>query len=170
LKSYYRDDFLFWLQFGRVEIHFDHFSVAENYLRQSLGIRDHGNYQAHHHLGVLFLKRALFEENLTSYQADAEEGERILRKQINDRGPVDAYPYAALITHKLRFLKKKGSLKLIDELEELWNLAQIGLKKHALDPAMQEAHQEIYREYLMQAVKKAAASTSMKSANEQEPH
>lgn len=153
LKIYYQDDFLFWLQFGRAEIHFDHFSVAENYLKQSLGIRDHGNFQAHHHLGVLFLKRALFEENPASYLADAQRGEEILRTQMKERGDIDSYPYAALITHKTRILRKKGSPKLMEELEELWSLAQIGLKKHGLDSAMQEAHQEIYRYYLMQAVK-----------------
>jgi hypothetical protein len=46
LKAYYPDDFLFWLQFGRAEVHFDHFAIAENYLNQSLAIRDAGNFQA----------------------------------------------------------------------------------------------------------------------------
>lgn len=59
LKDYYRDDFLFWLQYGRAEVYFDNFATAENYLNQSLGIRSSNNFQAKHNLGVLFLKRSL---------------------------------------------------------------------------------------------------------------
>jgi hypothetical protein len=152
LKDYYQHDFLFWLQFGRAEVYFDHFAVAENYLAQSLAIRDAGNFQAHHSLGVLFLKRARLEENPASAEADLRRGEDILRHQIAERGDVDSYPYAALITHKYRYLKTRGSPRLAAEVEDLSELAQIGIRKHPTEPAMQAAHQEITRAYLMLAV------------------
>ncbi len=152
LKDYYGHDFLFWLQFGRAEVHFDHFAVAENYLKQSLAIRPQGNYQANHNLGVLFLKRARYEENLATAEADLQRGENLLREQIAERGNIDAYPYAALVTHKLRYFRARGSCKLADELEELVEIAQIGMRKHSTDEAMQEAYQETMRAYMMIAV------------------
>lgn len=152
LKDFYSHDFLFWLQFGRSEVHFDHFEVAENYLTQSLAIRDVGNFQARHNLGVLFLKRARFDENGATADGDMKRGEELLREQIVERGEIEAYPYAALITHKYRYLKVRGSPKLAEEIENLANLGAIGIKKHPLDEAMQEAYQEIMRAYLMRAV------------------
>jgi hypothetical protein len=38
-------------------------------------------------------------------------------------------------------------------MEGLVNIAEIGIRKHPTDAAMQEAHQEILRAYLMLAVK-----------------
>ena len=160
LKDYYPHDFLFWLQFGRAEVYFDHFAVAENYLRQSLAIRDAGNFQAHHNLGVLFLRRARHDENPASAEADVKLGEKLLREQIAERGKIDAYPYAALITHKYRYLKACGSPKLAVEIENLLELAQIGIRRHPMDEAMQEAHQEILRAYLMLAVSDEKKSAS----------
>lgn len=153
LRNFYPRDFLFWLQFGRSEIYFDHFSIAENYLKQSLGIRERGNFQARHQMGVLYLKRASFQQNSALAIADANQGEEILREQISQRGELDAYPYAALITHKLRYLKKWKPAKMGEGLEELYKLAQIGIEKHPGDEAMTAAHQEAFREYLSQAVK-----------------
>lgn len=152
LKDYYNHDFLFWLQFGRAEVYFDHFEVAENYLTQSLAIRDAGNFQARHNLGVLFLKRARLDENSATAEADLKHGEELLREQIGQRGDIDAYPYAALVTHKYRYLKTRGSPKFAEEIETLANLAQVGIRKHPTEEAMQEAYQEIMRAYLMLAV------------------
>lgn len=152
LKDYYRHDFLFWLQFGRAEVYFDHFAVAQNYLTQSLAIRDVGNFQARHNLGVLFLKRARLDENAASAEADLKQGEELLREQIAQRGDIDAYPYAALVTHKYRYLKARGSPKFVEEVEMLVGLAQVGLRKHPLEEAMKEAYEEIMRAYMMLAV------------------
>ncbi len=152
LKDYYGHDFLFWLQFGRAEVYFDHFEVAENYLTQSLAIRDIGNFQARHNLGVLFMKRARLDGNAATAEADLKHGEELLREQIAQRGDLDAYPYAALVTHKYRYLKARGSPKFAEEVENLANLAQVGIRKHPFEEAMQVAYQEIMRAYLMLAV------------------
>ncbi|HKO42682.1 MAG TPA: SIR2 family protein [Pyrinomonadaceae bacterium] len=153
LKDHYRDDFLFWLQYGRAEVYFDNFATAENYLNQSLGIRSLNNFQAKHNLGVLFLKRALSQENAIAAVADIELGKEILLEQIRERGDIDAYPYSALIKHMLRYLLHYRPQKMGEELEELKKLADLGHQKHPLDDAMKGVQEEAYRAYLMQAVK-----------------
>jgi hypothetical protein len=160
LKDYYREDFLFWLQYGRAEVYFDNFATAENYLNQSLGIRSNNNFQAKHNLGVLFLKRSLSQENPVAAAADAKQGEEILLEQIRDRGDVDAYPYSALVKHKLRYLLHYRPQKMGEELEELKKLAELGQHKHPLDDAMRDVQEESYRAYLMQAVRGPEDSTT----------
>lgn len=152
LQPLYRHDFLFWLQWGRAEVHFDHFDVAENHLNQSLGIRDAGNFQARHYLGVLYLKRAAFEDNAATAAESARRGEDILRAEITARQHLDAYAAAALVTHKLRFLRKWGSSRLAVEIEDLYELAKSGYDRHPFDDAMREAYQQVFRAYLMRAV------------------
>ena len=154
LKAYYDQDFLFWLQFGRAELCFDHFAEAETYLKASLAIRDLENFQAHHHMGVLHLKRATFEDNPVAALLDLRRGEEILRAQIKARGQIDAYPCAALIDYKIRYLRKHGSANLAEDLEDLFRLGKEGIQSHPFDPAMIEAHQTIFKEYLMQVVKR----------------
>jgi hypothetical protein len=153
LKVYYDHDFLFWLQFGRAELHFDQFPEAETYLKASLAIRDTENFQAHHHMGVLYLKRATFDENPITALLDLHQGEEILRAQIKTRGHIDAYPFAALIQHKIRYLRRHNAANLTADLEELFALAKQGLQNHPYDQRMIEAHQEIFKEYLMRVVK-----------------
>ncbi len=153
LQDAYREDCLFWLQRGRSELYFDNFEFAENYLNASLSIRSEGNFQAYHHLGVLYLKRAATQEESSVAYEDLKAGEDILVVQIKERGREDAYPYAALVTYKLRFLQKKGSNSLNADLEQLKRIAEDGLRRHPYENAMKEAHEEILRAYLMLAVK-----------------
>ena len=168
LKSSYSWDFLFWLQFGRAQVYFDKFSLAENYLKQSLSIRDEGNFQAHHQMGVLFLKRARFQENVAVAAADASQGETILTHQIAGRGNIDPYPYAALIVHKVRYLKHWNPPKKEQQIEELFHLARVAMQKHPFDDAVKQAHDEILREYLMLAVPseyKVSATTNAEAGS-----
>jgi energy-coupling factor transporter ATP-binding protein EcfA2 len=155
-KAYYGGQFLFWLQFGRAELYFDHFSVAENYLNQSLGIRnaDSGNFQALHHIAVLFLKRALAADDLVQAEEDIRHGSEILMDQIRERGHLDTYPYEALTTHKLKWLLKRQGPRMKEELESLVSIAKMGHERHPYDDRMRDAHQKVYREYLMLAVRR----------------
>jgi ABC-type phosphonate transport system ATPase subunit len=154
LRHYYGEDYLFWLQYGRAQVHFDNFSLAENYLNQSLGIRQ--NYQAQHYMGVLFLKRALYWENAGDAATDLRKGEEVLRQQIRDRGDKDPYPYAALITHKFRYLRKYGSTNLQEELTELKELAEIAVTRYPLHEALRDTYQEVLRAYLSLALHEEA--------------
>ena len=150
LKAFYGEDYLFWLQYGRAQVHFDNFSVAENHLNQSLGIRY--NYQAEHHMGVMFLKRALFRESAAEAAADVKRGEEILRHQIRDRGDTDAYPYSALLTHKFRYLRKYGSSRLHEELTDLKELAETAMRKHSLDESLKDTYKDVLHAYVSLAV------------------
>ncbi len=154
VKAYYADQFLFWLQFGRAELYFDHFPLAENYLNQSLGIRTaaKGNFQALHHIAVLFLKRALVNDDLVKAREDINRGSEILVEQIRERGHLDTYPYEALCTHKLKWLIKSQGPHMKDDLESLLEVARAGHERHPFDDRMREAYQKVYRAYLMLAV------------------
>lgn len=157
LDAAYSGDFLFKLQFGRAELHFDHFERAENYLNQSLSIRPkENNVQAWHQMGVLKLKRARFESNAAVAAEQARLGEEILREQIAAIGGQDAYPYAALAQHKLRYLRVVQPERMNEMLQEIYALAKEGLERHPLDEFMKEAHAEVARAYLMQAVKSSS--------------
>ncbi len=158
LKNYYGEDYLFWLQYGRAQVYFDNFSVAENYLNQSLGIRQ--NFQAEHYMGVLFLKRALYRDHPSEAAADAKKGEEILREQIRDRGDSDPYPDSALVTHKFRYLRKYGTTKLQEEMEELKQLAESGVRNHPLHAPLKDAYKEVLRAYLSLAVSDGAQPAS----------
>ena len=155
-KAYYGGQFLFWLQFGRAELYFDHFSLAENYLNQSLGIRDaaNGNFQALHHIAVLFLKRALAADDLIQAEEDVRHGSEILMDQIRERGHLDTYPYEALTTHKLKWLLKRQGPRMKEELESLVAIAKAGQERHPYDDRMRDAYQKAFRAYLMLAVRR----------------
>lgn len=168
LKDYYRDDFLFWLQYGRAEVYFDNFATAENYLNQSLGIRSSNNFQAKHNLGVLFLKRSLSQENAITAAADAKLGKEILLEQIRERGDIDAYPYSALVKHMLKYLLRYRPQKMGEELEEMKKLADQGQQKHSLDEGMRGVQEEAYRAYLMQAVREPEGVVEQSSSREHE--
>ena len=156
VKAYYGGQFLFWLQFGRCELYFDHFSLAENYLNQSLGIRDaaSGNFQALHHVAVLLLKRALAADDMVQAEEDIRNGSELLLDQIRERGHLDTYPYEALTTHKLKWLLKRRGPHMRDELESLVAIAKTGHERHPYDDRMREVYQKAYREYLMLAVRR----------------
>jgi hypothetical protein len=154
VKAYYGEQFLFWLQFGRAELYFDHFAIAENYLNQSLGIRAaaSGNFQALHHMAVLFLKRALSSEDIAVAEADIRRGEEILLSQIKERGHLDTYPYEALASHKLKWLLRKQGPRMKEEMEALVTMAREGHNRHPYDDRMRDVYQKVYRDYLMLAV------------------
>jgi hypothetical protein len=142
LKPYCDQNFLYWLQRGRLEVHFDKFDTAQNYLNSSLAIRD--NYQAWHYIGVLNLKRAAVEREAAVAQELAERGEAILRQQILER-PDDAYPYAALIDHKLRYVAAHPGSRPHLVVRELYLLAQEAMKRHSFDEYVRITHDQAWK-------------------------
>ena len=142
-------NFLYWLQRGRLEVYFDRFETAQNYLDASLAIRE--NYQAWHYVGVLKLKRAAAESEGGVAWALAEEGEQILRGQIIAR-PNDAYPAAALVEHKLRFLMAHGGPRFVAGVRDLYRLAEDAHRRHPMEDALTAAYQEVWKTHLMLAV------------------
>jgi hypothetical protein len=141
VKPYCDQNFLYWLQRGRLEVHFDKFDTAENYLNASVAIRD--NYQAWHYIGVLYLKRAAVEREAAVAQELAERGEEILKQQILER-PDDAYPYAALIDHKLKYLAVHPGSRPHLVVRDLYLLAQDAMKRHSFDAYVRKAHDQAW--------------------------
>jgi hypothetical protein len=131
-----------------LEVHFDNFETAQNYLDASLAIRE--SYQAWHYVGVLKLKRAAAEEEEGVARHLADEGEDILRRQMHERQN-DAYPKAALIEHKLRYLFAHAGNRFAVEVGQLYALAKQAMREHPFDDAVRGAHEEAYRAYLMLA-------------------
>lgn len=150
VKPYCDGNFLYWLQRGRLEVHFDQFETAQTYLDASLAIKE--NYQAWHYIGVLKLKRAVAATTEGVARQLAEEGEDILRRQMRER-PEDPYPKAALVEHKLRFLSAHPGSRVVDETQDLFSLAQEARDKHPYDDAVKDAYDQAYRAYVMMASK-----------------
>jgi hypothetical protein len=148
VKPWCDKNFLYWLQRGRLEVHFDHFETAQNYLDASLAIRE--SYQGYHYVGVLKLKRAAAEEEEGVAGQLSEEGETILRRQMHER-PNDPYPKAALVEHKLRYLLAHPRDQFAAEIGKLYVLAKQAIREHPFDDAVRGAHEEAYRAYLMLA-------------------
>ncbi len=109
---------------------------------------------------MLHLKRALYQGNSAKAATDAWQGEEILRRQILERGDVDAYGYSALIIHKLRYLARWPPHDLFEQIEDLFHLAQEGVRRFPLDNAMKEAYSEIAKAYLMTTVKGSSGPKS----------
>lgn len=146
VKPFCDKNFLYWLQRGRLEVHFDHFDTAQNYLDASLAIRE--SYQAWHYVGVLKLKRAAASAQEGAARQLAQEGEEILRRQMHER-PNDTYPKAALIEHKLRYLAAHPGNRFAAEVGELYVLAKQATREHPFDEAVRDAYEEVFRAYLM---------------------
>jgi hypothetical protein len=157
LRPFYGHDFLYWLQYGRAELEFGSYEIAENYLNQSIGIRA-DSHQSWHQMGVLHLKRATALYPKASAKVDAEKGEEILKGQIAARGDTDPYPYAALLLHKVRYLERAMVPNRGEQLGQLFNLSKVACEKHPFDEAVREASQHVFRAYLSLGVKKRTAS------------
>ena len=153
VKPFCDGNFLYWLQRGRLEVHFDHFETAQNYLDSSLAIRD--SYQAWHYVGVLKLKRAAAEPEVGVAHELAQEGEAILRRQMYERRN-DSYPKAALVEHKLKYLLSRPGNNLVKEIRDLFQLAKQALREHPFDDAVRDAHEQAFRAYLTLAVDSGA--------------
>jgi hypothetical protein len=152
VKPLYRHDFLFWLQYGCLELEHNKFELAEKNLQQSLGIQPK-SYQTLHYFGVLKLKKAIVLGPSAERISEAEEGERLLLEQIRERGAYDPYPYAAYLHYKLEYLRVVRGVGHRTRLEELYRLAKKAKEAHPLDRRVKEAAVNVQKEYLMGPVK-----------------
>ena len=151
IKPFYKHDFLYWLQYGRTELEFDHFDLAEKNLDQSLAIRQ-DSFHTLHHLGVLCLKRSYTQGAYAEREDDAKRGEELLFEQIELRGAEDPYPYAAYLHHKLECVLVFGGSDRRRALDRLRSMAQKAKALHPLDRQLRESCERVEREYMMQTV------------------
>lgn len=150
VKDCYSEDFLFWLHYGMVHMEAGHYDVAENYLNQSLGIRQE-NFQTIHQLGILHLRIACNSEpELASDRAN--EGIRILHDQIRDRGLEDMYPYGAYLKHVLHWLCHAAAIVPAEAWEDLKSVSQRARSLYGNDEYIAHWSKEVDRLYMMRAV------------------
>ena len=153
LRTAYDGDFLFWLQYGMAHAKIGNLDVAENFVRQSLEIRSTNNFQAMHQLGILHLMQAARSQNPGAMKEQAEEGRKILRVQIMERGDEESYPYGGYMTYVSRWYISAKALITAKEWEDLRAIAREGVAKYPLDDVIREALREVERSYLMRLVK-----------------
>lgn len=155
IKPFYKDDFLFWLQYGRMELEFDRFDLAEKNLNQSLAIRPN-SYHTLHHLGVLKLKRAYLLTRYPDRAVDIQSGEELLLGQIKERGATDPYPYTAYLHHKLQLTLLDPAKRRLQGLEELRRVASEAVRRHPLDKMVKATAEKVERSYLSLAVSRSS--------------
>ncbi len=158
LKAVYGHDFLFWLQYGIAAIDAGHLDLAENYLKQSLAIRD--NHQADHHMGLLQLLKATRGDNPVFEKDRAAEGIRTLQQQIYNRGDEDSYPFHAYLVHVSRWYAKAGKLTTDKEWEDLRAVGKLAMAKYGREQMVVDATREVERLYMLRAVVSAPPTTA----------
>ncbi|MCI0379588.1 MAG: SIR2 family protein [Gemmataceae bacterium] len=152
LRDFYGQDFLYWLQRGMAHAKIGELDIAENFLKQSLALNA-TSHQTLHHLGIIYLMQAAKSSNSVSAQERANEGIGLLTAQIRERGDSDSYPYAAYLTHVVRWYQAAGRLISPNEWEALRRVGQEASKKYPKDEIVKKAVQDVERLYLMRAVK-----------------
>lgn len=153
LKTYYSQDFLFWLQFGMAHARIDQLDIAENYLNQSRGLYPN-SHQTEHHMGIIYLMQATKNPSSVASQERAKDGIAILKEQIRTRGDFDSYPYGAYLAHVLRWYVAAGKLTSGADWEDLRRVGQEAKAKYYRDEIIRSAVDDVEKGYLMRAVKK----------------
>jgi hypothetical protein len=131
------------------------FCLVKNILNEGANtpeVVEHVAVEVTNRLWGLFLKRAVAGDDPAASDADARRGEEILLSQIKVRGDRDAYPYEALMTHKLRWLLKRRGRHFREELEALYEIGKKGYDLHSFDERVHDAYQRVFREYLLTTV------------------
>jgi tetratricopeptide (TPR) repeat protein/GTPase SAR1 family protein len=152
VRECFKNDFLFWLQFGMAHIRAGNLDVAENYLNQSLNINNR-SFQTLHHLGVLYLLQAQSSENPAAMVAKADEGMDILREQMLHRSDDDSYAYHAYLTHVSRWYDIAGDVITLEEWEALRKVGNEARAKYRLDDRILEAANELETLYLRRGIR-----------------
>lgn len=151
VRDAFADDFLFWLQYGMANMEAGRYDIAENHLKQSLGIRPN-NYQTIHQLGILHLRIAANSPKPELALERANEGIEILQQQIHERGMEDSYPYAAYLHYVLAWYCHAAAIIATPEWESLRNIARRARELYGRDEIIIHAASEVDRLYMMRSV------------------
>jgi len=153
LQPYYESDFLFWLHYGMVYIKAGYFDIAENYLNQSLALHPN-SYHTLHQLGILYIRQAIEHENPVAIKDKADEGIRLLKEQIDNRGSYDSYPYAAYLEHVSHWYLKAGkSIISSDDWDELRKISSEALRNYPREDYIIAASEKVENRYLSRVIR-----------------
>jgi len=148
VMPFYKDDFLFWLQYGMAQIRVGNLDIAENFLNQSIRIREK-SHQTLHQMGILYLTQAVTTNTPDVMTEKANAGMDLLGGQIRERGDYDSYPYHAYLTHALRWFIKAGpAIVGQNEWEALRLVGREAKTKYRLDDSIRDAADEVEKQYM----------------------
>jgi hypothetical protein len=156
LRDFYRDEFLFWLQYAMAHIAKGGLDTAENYLHQALSICESigaDPFQIRHQQGILYLTQAIQTSPAILGIERAKQGIALLDSLIQERGDVDSYPFNGYTEYVMRWYVHAGPVVCDKEWESLRAVAQLATKKYPRDDIALENRNKIERAYLMRLAK-----------------
>jgi hypothetical protein len=155
LSDQFKDQFLFWLHYGRAYAIKGDLETARVFLEQAEGICETSgakSFQIKHQRGIVCLLQAVKTNSFELGKAFAEEGIATLGNLIDERGGTDSYPYVAYLEYVCRwYLVARKSLPDSDwkKLKDVGNIARVAYR---LDERVKRACTRVDQAYLLRLV------------------
>jgi hypothetical protein len=166
LSEEYKNQFLFWLHFGRTYAIKGDLETARVFLEQAEGICDTSgarSFQIKHQRGIVCLLQAVKTNSFELGKAFAEEGITTLGNLIEERGGTDNYPYVAYLKYVCKwYLIARKSIPDTDwkRLKEVANIARDAYK---LDERVKIACSRVEQAYLLRLVPDGEVDEAIRS-------
>lgn len=149
IKPLLKKDWHYWLQYGSLELEYGELEFAENYLDQAFELNPSHDFVIHAK-AHLILKKAINSINIVESLKLREEGEKILKEQIEKETLNDPYPYHIMCSQLLLWTKiwvtKVDQKK--KELEKIKGYILEGVDQYPFDEKLLTLKEEIIKEYL----------------------
>jgi len=155
LSDHFKNQFLFWLHYGRTYAIKGDLETSRVFLEQAEGICESSgarSFQIKHQRGIVCLLQAVKTNSFELGKAFAEEGIATLGNLIEERGGTDNYPYVAYLEYVCRwYLVARKSIPDSDwnKLREIGNIARDAYK---LDERVKRACKRVEQAYLLRLV------------------
>jgi hypothetical protein len=130
-QGLFPNDGMYWIQYGRFLHGQYRMDEAEHCYRKGLGLYD--SFHARHSLGQLLLQRYLMDG--CRVKKDYDEGVKLLRDEIQQRGSSDPYPHTSLAQCLLNIANQCDYSLVVDLLRSVIN---DGMKNHRRNSAFAE--------------------------------
>ena len=157
LKSSFRSEAQFWLQYGSLELEGDggELSLAENYLGQARSL-DAGNAYILNTWGHLRLRQSREASNRGEAETLLREGSTILEERMAETQYQDAYAVHIYCSQRLRWARVwhyNDPSAMTDELQHLRQTIQEGVRSSPRRRRLKQLRDVIVRQDLMRVVR-----------------
>lgn len=135
IKSYYNDDYNYWLQVGLSEQYDSDYELALNHFRQAESMSP-SSYIVRNAIARNFLRQANEIIDYETANKLLQEGERMMKQLIADREDfqVKAYSTHCLLFEKIRFYRRNGLVPDESTLREMYEMLNAIKSKDADGP------------------------------------
>ena len=135
IKSYYNDDYNYWLQVGLSEQYDSDYELALNHFRQAESMSP-SSYIVRNAIARNYLRQANEIIDYETANKLLQEGERMMKQLIADREDfqVKAYSTHCLLFEKIRFYKRNGLVPNELTLREMYEMLNAIKSKDADGP------------------------------------